>query len=207
MSARNTILTNWQVALPVNSTVKGQTLATHHTRTRLLSGTIPDPDGPMVSSLIKRLYRFSRPSVSPCRLRLRSKKGHFEAMGPRALVEHKDVQHKLIARHEVPRPRPRAILKPEAHDNALALRRNRRERYQSEGCRDDDRETAPLRDSSTAVPGTRTAPDVARGTCVRGVTGKVGLLQYTGYAGAVGGGVVPCRPKMLHPFLPWVASC
>src|SRR5712671_648479 len=58
----------------------------------------------------------------------------------------------------------------------------------------DDRETAPLRGSSTAVPGTRTAPDVASGTCVRGVTGKVELLEYTGYAGVVGGGVVPSLP-------------
>jgi len=63
MSARKLILTDWQVA--------GRS---GPTRMRLSSDIIPDPDEPIVSSLIERLYRFSRPSVWPCRLRLRSKK-------------------------------------------------------------------------------------------------------------------------------------
>jgi len=55
-----------------------------------------------------------------------------------------------------------------------------------EGTRD-DRECALLRGSSTAALGTRAAPHIASGPCVRGVVGTIEFFEYAGYAGVVGG--------------------
>jgi len=63
----------------------------------------------------------------------------------------------------------------------------------------DDREMAPLRGSSTAAPGTRAAPHIASGPCVRGLGRTIEFIEYAGYAGVVGGEIMP-------PLLPIKAS-
>src|SRR5579863_10519916 len=54
-----------------------------------------------------------------------------------------------------------------------------------------DREDAPLRGGSIVALGTCAVPNIASGPCVRGVAGTVEFLEYAGYAGVVGGVVVP----------------
>jgi hypothetical protein len=59
---------------------------------------------------------------------------------------------------------------------------------------DEGRGSAPLRGSSTAVPGKRAVPHVVSGPWPRGVAGTGEPFENAGYAGVIGGGVVPPLP-------------